>query len=94
MIFEWDERKNRSNMQKHGVSFETALFVFDDPEHIVMYDEDSSVEHGEDRYIAIGEVGKVLYVVYTERGEKTRLISARLADSSERRDYYEQNGYL
>ncbi len=92
MRFEWDEEKNHSNMQKHGISFETALHVFDDPEHIVLYDEDNSVD--ESRFIAIGEVDKVLYVVFTERGEKTRLISARLANSMERRDYYEQNGYL
>ena len=57
-----------------------------------MYDfEHSSIE--EDRYIAIGKVGDLLFVVFTERGENIRLISARLATESERRLYYDQNFY-
>ena len=46
-----------------------------------------------DRYIAIGMVGDLLFVVFTERGENIRLISARLATESERRLYYDQNFY-
>ena len=47
----------------------------------------------EDRYIAIGMVGDLLFVVFTERGENIRLISARLATEKERRLYYDQNFY-
>ena len=89
MKFEWDEEKNVLNKQKHKISFETAMHVFEDPEYIEMYDFEHSAE--EDRYIAIGKVGEVLFVVFTERKEFIRLISARLATEKERRLYYDQN---
>ena len=89
MTFEWDERKNTINKFKHKISFETASHVFDDPQYIEMYDFEHSEE--EDRYIAIGMVGKVIFVVFTERREKIRLISARLATEKERRIYYDQD---
>ena len=89
--FEWDEDKNRLNREKHGISFETAAFVFRDEYYIEMYDFEHSID--EDRYIAIGMVGDLLFVVFTERGENIRLISARLATESERRLYYDQNLY-
>lgn len=62
MKFEWDEHKNFINKEKHKISFETAAYVFDDPYYIEMYDFEHSVE--EDRYIAIGKVGDVLFVIY------------------------------
>lgn len=74
MKFEWDEEKNIINKKKHNISFETAAHVFDDPECIEMYDFEHSTN--EDRYIALGVVGGVLFVVYTERKEAIRLISA------------------
>ncbi len=89
MRFEWDEEKNTVNKEKHGISFETAAFVFDDPYYIEMYDIDHS--DTEDRFIAIGMVGKVLFVVFTERKETIRLISARYATEAERRLYYDQD---
>lgn len=89
MRFEWDEEKNVINKQKHKISFETAAHVFDDPEYIEMYDFEHSRE--EDRYIAIGRVGDILFVVFTERKEAVRLLSARLATSVERRLYYAQD---
>ena len=89
--FEWDEEKDRLNRVKHGISFETASYVFDDVNYIEMYDFEHSID--EDRYIAIGMVGDLLFVVFTERKEKIRLISARLATESERRLYYDQNIY-
>lgn len=89
MKFEWDEHKNFINKEKHKISFETAAYVFDDPYYIEMYDFEHSVE--EDRYIAIGKVGDVLFVVFTERKETIRLISARLATPAERSLYYDQN---
>ena len=90
MKFEWDERKNHINQEKHGISFEVAAYVFQDEHYIEMYDfEHSSAD--EDRYIAIGRVGRILFVVFTERKEYIRLISARLATEAERRLYYDQN---
>lgn len=89
MVFEWDEEKNIINKMKHHISFETATQVFSDPNCVELYDFIHSGE--EDRYIAIGEVGHVLFVVFTERGERVRLISARLATERERRLYYGQD---
>ena len=89
MVFEWDEEKNLLNQRKHGISFETAAYVFADENYIEMYDFEHSIS--EDRYIAIGRVGDVLFVVFTERKEKIRLISARLATEAERRLYYDKD---
>ena len=89
MVFEWDEEKNILNQRKHGISFETAAYVFADENYIEMYDFEHSIS--EDRYIAIGRVGDVIFVVFTERKEKIRLISARLATEAERRLYYDQD---
>ena len=58
-------RKNLLNKRKHGISFETAAYVFEDENYIEMYDFEHSID--EDRYIAIGCVGNVLFVVFTER---------------------------
>jgi hypothetical protein len=63
--------------------------VFDDPDYIEMFDFEHSLE--EDRYIAIGMVGDILFVVFTERKDNIRLISARLATELERSLYYDQN---
>jgi hypothetical protein len=90
--FEWDVEKNNLNKEKHDISFETAAYVFDDPNYIEMYDfEHSTLD--EDRYIAIGMVGNILFVVFTERGDAIRLISARPATEAERRLYYDRNIY-
>lgn len=61
--------------------------MFFDESRIEWYDEEHSID--EDRYITIGTVGEVIFVVYTERGEKVRLISARLANKDEKEVYYE-----
>lgn len=84
--FEWDEKKAEINLEKHGISFETAAKVFLDEDRLEIYDEVHSTE--EDRYITIGRAGEILFVVYTERTPKIRLISARLAAPKERRLYY------
>ena len=89
MKFEWDEDENTINKEKHKISFETAAYVFDDPYYIEMFDFEHSVD--EDRYIAIGKVGDVLFVVFTERKDTIRLISARLATNAERSLYYAQD---
>lgn len=87
--FEWDEEKEKLNIKKHGISFSTAALVFDDEDRIEIYDAVHSLE--EDRYITIGSVGKILFVVYTNRDSSIRLISARLANERERRLYYGNN---
>ncbi|MCD7815085.1 MAG: BrnT family toxin [Lachnospiraceae bacterium] len=90
--FEWDEDKNQKNLEKHGISFETAMLVFNDDYRLEVYD----IEHSqtEDRYNTIGLVHDVLFVVYTERKEKLRIISARLATAQERSIYYDQDCYF
>ncbi len=87
MRFEWDEDKAASNLAKHGVSFEEARAVFDDPLFLDYYDPDHS--HEEHRFIIVGQSreGRLLMVSYTERGEAVRLISSRTATSEERRFY-------
>ena len=88
MRFEWNEEKNRINQKKHGISFETASKVFRDPQYIELYDAEHS--DSEDRYIAIGLVEDVLFVVFTERRQVIRLISARPATAVERSLYYDR----
>ena len=88
--FEWDEEKNEINKRKRGIDFNTALHVFDDEDRIEIYDIEHSVE--EDRYNTIGRVHDILFVVYTERKDKIRIISARLASAAERRLYYDYHG--
>jgi len=66
--FEWDEKKAAINLEKHGISFETAAKVFLDEDRLEIYDEVHSTE--EDRYITIGRAGEILFVVYTERTPK------------------------
>ena len=89
MKFEWDENKADKNLSKHGVSFEEAKTVFDDPLYIDFYDPDHSED--EARYLIVGESNqrRLLIVSYTERGDSTRLISAREVTRSEREAYEE-----
>ena len=86
--FEWDDEKYKINIKKHGIRFETAARVFLDENLIDDYDFEHSED--EDRIKIVGMVEKVLVVIYTERGEKLRIISARLANKRERNDYYGQ----
>lgn len=89
MKFEWDENKAARNLSKHGVAFEEAKTVFDDPLYIDFYDPDHSDE--EERYLIVGESqrGRLLIVSYTERKDSIRLISAREVTRSER-EFYEE----
>ena len=90
MRFEWDDEKNRINIKKHNIDFSLAAKVFSDPFRIESYDKNHS--NFEDRYITIGEINGtmiVITVVYTERREAIRIISARIATKSERRFYYD-----
>ncbi len=89
MKFEWNQEKAASNLSKHGVSFEEAQTVFDDPLYVDFYDPDHSYD--EERYIIIGESmqGRLLLVSYTERDNVARLISAREVTRAERKAYEE-----
>ena len=89
--FEWDSEKAEINKQKHKISFENAVLVFLDENRIDDFDEFHS--DFEDRYKIIGRVGKILAVIYTERGENYRIISARYATKKEVDDYYAVNFY-
>jgi len=89
MEFEWDPKKATANVQKHGVTFQEAATVFGTPLAITFEDPDHSTE--ENRYITFGlSLQKRLIVVsHTERGDRTRIISARLMDRKERKIYEE-----
>lgn len=88
--FEWDDDKAASNAEKHGVTFEQARSVFCDPFAIELLDDRE--DYSEDRYILIGMAAiNLLVVVYTERNDRNRIISARTAEPNERRFYHEQN---
>ena len=85
-LFEWFSEKERLIAEKHGLTMETVKQIFDDPLRIVQHDE---VHSGlEERWQTWGKVKGVLFAVYTERGEKIRIITAREATPQERRIYY------
>ena len=94
MRFEWDEAKNRRNLGKHKISFETAKQVFEDPYALSLQDR---VISGEERWQTLGIVDRVIVVLvahtYREAGgdEVIRIISARKATSQERRAYEESH---
>ena len=85
MEFEWDGRKAASNLNKHGVDFADAVTVLDDEIALTVRDEGP----GENRYVTIGmdAIGQLLVVVYTWRGERVRIISARKVTPRERKSY-------
>jgi len=89
VIFEWNGRKADVNEKKHGVSFQEAATVFDDPLAITFPDPDHSV--GEHRHVTFGHSGRnrLLVVSHTERKDRVRIISARPATRQERRIYEE-----
>ena len=89
--FEWSVDKAATNFASHGVPFEHARLVFKDVGTVAEHDD--RFDYGEDRFSIIGMVdGTLLYVAYTERGERIRIIMARRATRHEQDDYFEQNG--
>jgi uncharacterized DUF497 family protein len=85
--FEWDEEKAASNLKKHGISFDYAVYAFDDPFRFERADMDGDYE--EDRWSITGLIEmREIVVVFTMRGRKTRIISARKATNDEREDYW------
>lgn len=89
VLFEWDENKAQTNIQKHGVAFEEAVEVFFDP----FYQTGDASVSDEERDFIIGYTfsQRLLLAVYTERGDHTRIISARSATRAERIVYEEAN---
>jgi uncharacterized DUF497 family protein len=91
MEFKWNEEKNRINKEKHGISFEEASAVFNDPMHLAFIDE--RFEYGEERWITIGQVRSEMFIVAAhtymdvDGNETIRIISARRATRKERRQY-------
>ena len=87
MKYQWDKNKAASNLQKHGIEFADAVAVFSDDLAITIPDN----RFDEDRFVAIGmdAFGRILVVVFTGCGEDIRLISARLAERRERKQYEE-----
>jgi len=85
--FEWDAKKARENIKKHGVSFEEASTVFGDLLALTIYDPLHSEE--EDRFVTLGESEKrrLIVVSFTDRDDRIRIISARVARRRERKDY-------
>ena len=88
--FEWDSKKAVSNVKKHGITVEEAATVFGDTLSSTITDPLHS--HGEHRFVLVGQSaqGRVLVVVHVERGDRIRIISARLANNKERRTYEER----
>ncbi len=91
--FEWDEGKAKLNIKKHGIDFGTATTVFYDPLALIFDDVWYSV--GEAREIIIGHDRnyRLLLVCFTERNDRIRIISARLATKKERQDYEQHAGF-
>lgn len=84
--FEWDENKNKTNIKKHGISFERAKSIFDNP---TVDSIDTRKEYGEIREKSIGLMDNVVVVVvvHTDRKSKIRIISARIANKEEKQNY-------
>ncbi len=89
LVFEWDPAKAEENHRKHGVAFDEAASAFADTLSITIFDPDHS--EAEERFVLIGlsAQNRLVVVVHTERDDRIRLVSARLASSHERRDYEE-----
>lgn len=86
--FDWDPAKAASNEAEHGITFDIACIVFNDPFAVEWFDDREN--YGEDRYVILGMADdRLLYVAYTMRGDVIRIISARGAEPHERRQYHE-----
>ncbi|MEW6264835.1 MAG: BrnT family toxin [Thermodesulfobacteriota bacterium] len=86
---EWNNTKAKRNLRKHGVSFEEAATVFTDPLSSTI--EDPLHSESEDRFVIIGQSirGRLLVVIHADRGDRIRIISARVATAREREQYEE-----
>ena len=90
--FEWDSAKAAENERKHGVTFEQARLAFENPNSVEWRDID--LVYGEERFVLLGRTGAMLMkVIYTERDEASRIISAREATRNEHRRYQLENDH-
>ncbi|EFI35420.1 protein of unknown function DUF497 [Desulfonatronospira thiodismutans ASO3-1] len=89
LLFEWDSKKARLNLKRHGVSFDEASTAFHDP--LSQTVEDPLHPGNEERFVLIGRSiqGRLLVIVHMDRGERIQIISARLATNNERVRYEE-----
>lgn len=87
-MFEWDHQKNKANQIKHGISFEEAIGIFENP---LLTKRDDRRDYGEERFISLGILSDVaiLVVAHTDRAGNIRIISARRANHTEKVRYYE-----
>ena len=91
MRYEWDQHKNFANQRKHGISFDEAIEIFDDPLHVSILDEKYS--YFEERWISVGNTKNISIIVvvnlfFSDEGEEViRVISAREATNNERKKY-------
>lgn len=87
-MYEWDKKKNQENLSKHGLSFEDASTVFSGA---CITFEDRRANYAEERFVTLGLLlGRVVVIAHTARGEKTRIISMRKANSREKKIYQER----
>jgi hypothetical protein len=93
-LFTWDLVKAANNSTKHGVSFEEAQTVFDDPFAVIFDDEAHSAQELREIIIGHSTRNRLLLVSFTERIDTIRIISARRATRREERDYEEGNEYV
>jgi uncharacterized protein len=89
MQFEWDPKKAVTNERKHGVAFQEAATIFSDPMAITFADPDHSFDEERDITFSFSILERLLVVSHTSRGERTRIISGRLATRQERKIYEE-----
>jgi uncharacterized protein len=88
MNFEWDENKNITNVQRHGIDFQDARLIF---EHPMLVKADTRKDYGEKRLVGLGQLYDVVVViVFTKRGNAIRVISIRRANRNERKIYQEK----
>ena len=88
MRFEWDNEKAEANYAKHGIPFELAVRMFDDPFRFEI--EDDRFDYGKERMITLGLIdGRMYVVIYTPRDERCRIISARKANARDSRRYHD-----
>jgi uncharacterized DUF497 family protein len=89
--FEWHDAKAEANLQAHGVSFDLAKTVFKDP--LAVERVDDREDYGEERFVIVGMAagGVVLFVAFTEREGRMRIVSARRATQNEQDDYFRQS---
>ncbi len=91
MEFEWDEKKRRRNINRHGFDFQDVTDIFDDPDALTILDD--RFDYGETRFLTFGFLNDVLVsIVHTENDEIIRIISVRKGEKDEEIEYYRQIG--